>query len=230
MDRVRVLIVDDTTLMRQGLKSLLEHHDGVEFVGEATNAADATELAARLRPDVILLDVDMPGLDAAEAIRLTKQHHPEVEIIALAEDTDHQRAMRALEAGATGFVLKDISPDDLIRAIDAVCHGRTLMDPYVARQLIERLQTIIQHNNHNNNGNNHENGVQLGGLSGRELEILLEVTRGATDREIGQKLFLSTSTVKSHIHSILGKIGVKNRTQAVAYVLTNGLVRRRLPV
>jgi two-component system response regulator DevR len=222
MDKVRVLVVDDTTLMRRGLKSLLEQSEGVEFVGEATNAAEATDLAARLQPDVILLDVDMPGLDAAEAIRLIKQNLTKVEIIALAEETDHRRALAAIEAGATGYVLKDISPDDLVKAVDAVCHGRTLMDPYVARQLIERLRMVIHEKR--------DNGVHLGGLSGRELEILLEMTRGSTDREIAQKLFLSTSTVKSHIHSMLGKIGVKNRTQAVAYILQNGMMQRRLPV
>lgn len=222
MEKVRVLVVDDTTLMRRGLKSILEQSPGVEFVGEARNAAEATELAIQLQPDVILLDMEMAGLDAAETIRLTRQHLPTVEIIAMAKTTDQQKALRALEAGATGYVLKDISPDDLIRAIDAVCHGRTLMDPYVARQLIERLRAVL-----NGNGN-HGNGVHFGGLSGRELDIVLEMTRGATDREIAEKLFLSTSTVKSHIHSILGKIGVKNRTQAVAYVLQNGVVRRGL--
>lgn len=219
MRRLRVLVVDDTTLLRRGLKSLLQERDNVEFVGEATSASEATELAVQLAPDVILLDTDMPGLDTAEAIRLIRQHLPKVEIIALADTADHQKAFRVLEAGATGYVLKDISPDDLVRAIEAVCNGRTLMDPYVARQLVERLRVIVKENTTRGNGGH------LGGLSSRELEILLEMTKGATDREIAAKLFLSPTTVKSHIHSIFGKIGVKNRTQAVAYVLQNGIVR-----
>jgi DNA-binding NarL/FixJ family response regulator len=218
MVKLRVLVVDDTTLMRRGLKSLLEKRESVEFVGEATSATEATELVVQLQPDVILLDTDMSGLDTAEAIRLIKQSVPKVEIIALAETTEHQKAFRILEAGASGYVLKDINPDDLVRAIEAVCQGRTLMDPYVARQLVERLRVVVKEN--------HKDSTHLSGLSSRELEILMEMTRGATDRQIAAKLFLSTATVKSHIHSIFGKIGVKNRTMAVAYVLQNGFVRR----
>ena len=215
--KIRVLIVDDTTLMRQGIKSLLEKRENIESVGEATSAQEATDVSESLSPDVVLLDQDMPGLDSVEAIKLIKQRLPRVEIIVLAEWTDEEKAFRSLEAGASGYVLKDINPDNLIRAIEGVCDDRTLMHPRIARQLVERFRALAREKNG-------KNGLHLGGLTTRELEILLEMTKGATDREIAHKIYVSTTTVKSHIRSIFRKIGAKNRTQAVVYVLKNGLV------
>jgi two-component system response regulator DegU len=217
MARLRVLVVDDTTLMRQGIKSLLEKRNNFEFVGEASSAQEATELAATLTPDVILLDQDMPGLDSIEAIKLIKARQPKAEIIVLAEDADDEKPFRTLEAGATGYVLKDINPDNLARAIEGVCNGRTLIHPHVARQLVERFRALAR-------AKNGKDGVHLGGLTTRELEILLEMAKGATDREIAHKIFVSTTTVKSHIRSIFRKIGARNRTQAVVYVLKNRLI------
>lgn len=218
MPKVRVFVVDDTTLMRHGIKSLFEKLDTVEFVGEAASAEEATELAERLAPDVILLDQDMPGLDSVEAVRLIKKRVPKAEIIVLAETTDHERAFRVLEAGAIGYILKDINPENLIRAIEGVCNGRTLMHPHITRQLIERFRMLVREKNG-------KDGMHLGGLTSRELEILLEMTKGQTDREIAHKMYVATTTVKSHIRSIFRKIGAKNRTQAVVYTLKSGLVR-----
>ncbi len=218
MPKVRVFVVDDTTLMRHGIKSLFEKLDTVEFVGEAASAEEATDLAERLAPDVILLDQDMPGLDSVEAVRLIKKRVPKAEIIVLAETTDHERAFRVLEAGAIGYILKDINPENLIRAIEGVCNGRTLMHPHITRQLIERFRMLVREKNG-------KDGVHFGGLTSRELEILLEMTKGQTDREIAHKMYVATTTVKSHIRSIFRKIGAKNRTQAVVYTLKSGLVR-----
>jgi two-component system response regulator DegU len=215
--RLRVLVVDDTTLMRQGIKSLLEKRNNFEFVGEASSAQEATELAIALAPDVILLDQDMPGLDSIEAIKLIKVRQPKAEIIVLAEDADDEKPFRTLEAGATGYVLKDINPDNLARAIEGVCNGRTLIHPHVARQLVERFRALAREKSG-------KDGLHLGGLTTRELEILLEMAKGATDREIARKIFVSTTTVKSHIRSIFRKIGARNRTQAVVYVLKNRLI------
>jgi len=217
MQRLRVLVVDDTTLMRQGIRSLLEKRENIEFVGEASSGQEAADMAESLVPDVILLDQDMPGLDSVIAIRLIKDRLPKTEIIVLAEDTNDEESFRTLEAGATGYVLKDIDPENLLRAIEGVCNGRTLMHPHIARQLVERFRTLAREKNG-------KDGLYLGGLTTRELEILLEMTRGATDREIARKTFINTTTVKSHIRSIFRKIGAKNRTQAVVYVLKNGLV------
>jgi DNA-binding NarL/FixJ family response regulator len=212
-----VLVVDDTTLFRQGIRSLLEKRHGFDVVGEASSAQEATELAAALAPDVILLDQDMPGLDTIEAIKLIKAQHPKSEIIVLAEEADDETPFRTLEAGAIGYVLKDINPENLARAIDGVCNGRTLIHPQITRQLVERFRALSREKNGTN-------GSHLGGLTTRELEILLEVAKGSTDREIAQRIFVSTTTVKSHIRAIFRKIGARNRTQAVVYVLKHRLI------
>ena len=217
MPGVRVLVVDDTTLFRQGIRSLLEKRHGFDVVGEASSAQEATELAAALAPDVILLDQDMPGLDTIEAIKLIKAQHPKSEIIVLAEEADDETPFRTLEAGAIGYVLKDINPENLARAIDGVCNGRTLIHPQITRQLVERFRALSREKNGTN-------GSHLGGLTTRELEILLEVAKGSTDREIAQRIFVSTTTVKSHIRAIFRKIGARNRTQAVVYVLKHRLI------
>ena len=214
--KLRVLIVDDTTLMRQGIKSLLEKRQNIEFVGEASSAHEATQLAEALTPDVILLDQDMPGLDSVEAIKFIKGRLPKTEIIVLAEETDDEKSFRTLAAGATGYVLKDIDPDHLVGAIEGVCNGRTLMHPHVARRLVERFRVLSRERNG-------KDGLRLGGLTSRELEILLEMAKGAKNSEIAQKIHVSTTTVKSHIRSIFRKIGARNRTQAVVYVLNSGL-------
>lgn len=218
MGSIRVVVVDDTTLMRQGIRSLLQRYSTIELVGEASSAHEAVEMAEQLTPDVILLDQDMSGLDAFEVIRLLKARVPKSEVIVLAERNDEERAFRTLEAGATGYILKDISEEHLVRAIEGVCNGRTLINPRIARQLVERFRVLMREKNG-------DNGLHLGGLTSRELDVLLEMTRGATDRDIAKKMFLSTTTVKSHIRSIFRKIGAKNRTQAVVYVMRNGLVR-----
>lgn len=218
MTKIKVLVIDGTTLMRQGIQSLLSSHENIEFVGESSDALEAADLAATLAPDVILLDQDVSGLDCGEAIKIIKERHPKTEVIVLANDKREEQAFRLLEAGASGYVLKDINPENLARAIEGVCNGRTLMNPHVARQLVERFRLLARENNGHN-------GAHVGGLTGRELEILLEMTKGATDREIAHKMYVSTTTIKSHIRSIFRKVGARNRTQAVVYVLKNGLVR-----
>jgi DNA-binding NarL/FixJ family response regulator len=215
---VRVMVIDDMTLVRQGIESLLKAKDSVEIVGEATDAQEAISTLAHLNPDVILLDQDMPGLATPEAVSLLKQHHARAEIIVLSESPDEERAFRALEAGASGYVLKDISPDNLVRAIHGVCDGRTMTHPYITRRLIERFR-ILMHERTS------QNGAHLAGLTNRELGIVVEMAEGATDREIAKKACLGESTVKSHIRSILRKIGARNRTQAVAYLLRKGIMR-----
>jgi DNA-binding NarL/FixJ family response regulator len=174
---------------------------------------------ARGEPDVVLLDQDMPGLDTPEAVVLLKQQCPRMEVIVLSESPDEERAFRALEAGASGYLLKDISPDNLVRAIHGVCDGRTMTHPYITRQLIERFRVLMRERS------NHQNGSHFAGLTSRELGIIVEMAKGATDREIAKKACLGESTVKSHIRSILRKIGARNRTQAVAYILRKGIMR-----
>jgi DNA-binding NarL/FixJ family response regulator len=215
---VRVIIIDDMTLVRQGIYSLLKDREGIEVVGEAGDVQEALAVLARTDVDVVLLDQDMPGLAAPEAVRLLKQHRPHAEIIVLSEAADEERAFRAMEAGATGYILKDITPDNLVQAITKVSDGRTMTHPYITRKLIERFRVLMQERSS-------QNGGHLAGLTNRELGIVVEMAEGATDREIAKKACLGESTVKSHIRSILRKIGARNRTQAVAYLLRKGVMR-----
>jgi DNA-binding NarL/FixJ family response regulator len=213
----KVLIADDTALFREGIKSLLGKDGNVFIVAEAANALDAAEKTELTEPDVVLLDQDMPGLDCLEAIRLIKDRRPSAEIIVLADEGDHERALRAIEAGASGYVLKDIDPDKLTCAITDVCNGCTLLNPRVARHFVEQFRTMARTRTANNGG-------QLKMLTIREMDILTELTKGATDREIAFKMCVTTTTVKSHIRSIFRKIGVKNRTQAAVHMFKNSPV------
>ncbi len=219
VNALRVLTVDDMTLVREGIQRLLKDRDSLEVIGEAADAEEAAELLERLNPDVILLDQSLPGLDTSDIITLFKQRRAHVEVIVLSEVPDEERALRALEAGASAYVLKDITTDNLVHAIHGVCDGRTFMHPEITRQLVDRFRTLMRERA------NHGDGGHLGGLTSRELEVVIEMAKGATDREIARKTSLAESTVKSHIRSILRKIGARNRTQAVAFVLQRGLMR-----
>jgi len=212
------MIVDDMTLVRAGIGSLLKGRDAVEIVGEASDIREAIGAQAQADPDVILLDQDIPGLGTPEAVGLLKQHYPKAEILVLSETPNEERAFRALEAGASGFILKDITPDNLVRAIHGVCDGRTTTHPYIMRRLIERFRALMAEHSR-------KNGARPAGLTNRELEIVVEIAEGATDREIAQKAHLGETTVKSHIRSILRKVRARNRTQAVAYLLRNEVMR-----
>lgn len=218
MTSVRVMVIDDMTLVRQGIESLLRDRESVEIAGQASDVPEAVNTIAQIDPDVVLLDQDMPGLATPEAVSLLKQRQARAEIIVMSETPDEERAFRALEAGASGYVLKDISLENLVRAIHGVCDGRTVTHPYITRRLIERFRVLMQERTS-------QNGAHLAGLTNRELGIVIEMAEGATDREIAKKACLGESTVKSHIRSILRKIGARNRTQAVAYLLRKGIMR-----
>jgi len=210
-----VLIVDDTTLMRQGIRSLLEQRHPVELVKEAADPQAATEMTKGMAPDIVLLDHDIPGFDTVQAISLLKNRLPEGEVIVLAETPDDNEALRTFEAGANGYVLKDTDADSLFQAIGCVRTGGTFITPRVARQVLDRFRALARERRG-------LDGLHGGGLTAREREILLKVTKGTTDREIAREMYVSETTVKSHIRSILRKLGVRNRTQAVAFVLQDG--------
>lgn len=209
----RVLVVDDTTLFRQGILSLLNGLPTVEIVGEAADAQDAADMAGRLGPDVVLLDQDLPQPEPGEAITLLKQQHPATEVIVLSERMDPEEACSAFAAGASGYVLKDISLEGLADAISAVCQGRAAVHPFVARRLVERYRALAREREPQ------APNPLMAALTPRELEIVFMVANGATDREIALKLDLAESTIKSHVRTILRKAGARNRTQAVVALL-----------
>ena len=217
MDRqIRVLVADDLTLVRQGIRALLSEVDGVDVVGEAESADHAITLTRKLQPDVVLMDQDMPG-NGLHATRLIKEAMAAVEVIIMTDRLSDGRALQAIEAGATGYVLKDIPVASLASAVRAVCNGRAFFHPEITRKLMEKLGHLTREQRDRLR-------LEFEGLTPRELDILFELARGSTDREIAARFVLSEGTVKTHLRHILRKLGARNRTQAVAYVLRKGLI------
>jgi NarL family two-component system response regulator LiaR len=197
-DLIRVLIADDHFVVRQGLCALLVARNGMEVVGEAANGREAVELAQALQPDVILMDLAMPELDGSEAILLIKAQNPAARILVLTSFGEKEKVTATIRAGALGYLLKDSSPDDLFYAIRSVHRGNLFIPEDLARDLMQP-QTPTP------------TGVQF---TERELDVLRLLVQGKSNPEIGKILFISPTTVRSHVTSILTKLNVANRTQA----------------
>lgn len=217
---VRVLIVDDQQLMRDGIASLLKLQDGLEIVGMAANGQEAVELAASQQPDVILMDVRMPVLDGVAATEQIHRQIPACKILMLTTFNDEAYVLEALQVGASGYLLKDLPARDLAQAIQAVHRGIYQLDPTVADQLkalLSRAQTAREQPGA-------LKATDEADLTERELEVLRLIARGATNREIAETLVISEGTVKNHISNILGRLNLRDRTQAAIYARDHGLL------
>jgi DNA-binding NarL/FixJ family response regulator len=203
-DPIRVLIADDHAVLREGLRSFLELQDGIEIVGDAADGAEAVELAERLRPAVVLMDLVMPKLDGVEAMRELRERVPETRVIILTSYIDDERLLPAIRAGAAGYLLKNAEPQELARAIRAAHAGEALIDPTVAARLVERL-------------GDERAGDSYESLTAREREVLDLIARGFSNKRIALELGIAEKTVKTHVGNLLGKIGVADRTQAALY-------------
>jgi len=208
---IRILIVDDHAMVRSGLKILLEQFDGISVVGEAGNGFQAIELAKQLQPDVILMDLSMPGMDGIEAIQQILAILPGQHILVLAGFLDEERLIQAVRAGAQGCADKTIPPEDLVKAIRDVCSGKPSLNSGLAWHILRGMT-----------GN--EVRQQKNKLSEREIEVLRLLTQGKLDEEIARELVLTEVTVRTHISRILFKLGLENRVQAALYGLRSGLV------
>jgi len=217
MKPIRVLLADDLMLIRHGIRALLSSVEDVDIVGEVSTADDAVRLARELVPDVVLMDQDMPG-DGLVATRSIKEQLPDIEIIVMTDRLDDVKALQAIDAGATGYILKDIPAANLTAALKAVCNGRAFFHPEITRKLMERLVSLSREQRTRMR-------LESEGLTPRELDILMELAKGSTDREIAAKFVVAEGTVKTHIRHILRKLGARNRTQAVAYVLRKGVIQ-----
>lgn len=209
---IRVLIVDDHEVVRQGLRTFLCLHEDIEIVGEAGDGQTAVERAAQLAPDVILMDLVMPRLDGIAATKRIHATQPGVQIIALTSFTEDDKLIPAIRAGAASYLLKDVSADVLVEAIRAVRRGERRLHPEAMRRLLEQVAepTAVS--------------PAAGSLTPRELEVLALVARGKHNREIAEALVISEKTAKMHISNILGKLGLEDRTQMAIYAIQNGLV------
>ncbi|MBN1428604.1 MAG: response regulator transcription factor [Anaerolineae bacterium] len=208
MNRIRLLIVDDHEVVRAGLQGMLASRPDLDVIGEATDGLEAVELARTLHPDVILMDLRMPRMNGVEAIEHIRAEQPEAHILVLTTyDTDAD-ILPAVEAGATGYLLKDTPRDDLFKAIRAAARGEAVLTPSIAARLMGHMRAPAQES-----------------LSEREIEVLMLVARGASNREIAQTLHISEATVKSHLVHIFGKLGVSDRTAAVTTGLERGIIR-----
>ena len=217
MNRIRVLLADDKAALRLGIRSGLQLADDMEIAGEADTVDALANLARDLSPDIVLVDQDLPHGDTLAAIRTIKQAHPDVQIIVMTDRLDDRTALEAIEAGATDYVLKGIPGVNLAAAIRAVSSGRGFLHPGFPGKLAARLSRLIRRHGWDRG--------KTSGLTGRELDILGEVARGRTDDEIAAQFVVTPGTIKTHIRHILRKISARNRAQAVAYVLRNGLIK-----
>jgi DNA-binding NarL/FixJ family response regulator len=217
-DRVRVLLVDDQALFREGLRTLLTAQPGVEVVGEAANGEEALRLAARLRPDVVLMDLRMPVLDGVAATRRLHETSPACRVIALTTFDDDEYVFEGLRAGAVGYLLKDTSSQRLLEAIRGAARGESFLQPSVAAKVVAEFARLSA------SAARAPGSALIEPLSERETEILRLLAQGASNREIAETLVIAEGTAKNHITSILGKLGVRDRTQAALKARELGLV------
>lgn len=214
MELIRVLIVDDHPVVREGLAGMISGHAAItgdrriEVVGEAGDGQEAVTLYHRLQPDVVLMDLRMPGMDGVEAIEQIRRESPEARVLVLTTYDSDADILRAVEAGASGYLLKDSPRGDLFRAIEKVAQGQSVLAPTVADRLMQRMRSPGEET-----------------LSKREIEVLQLVARGNSNRDIGKALHISTATVKTHLVRIFDKLGVDDRTAAVTVALERGIMR-----
>ena len=206
---IRVMLVDDHAMVRRGLATFLKAFDDLLLAGEAENGADAVQMCAEVLPDIILMDMVMPGMDGVSATRAIRQRFPMVQVIALTSFKEGELIKNALEAGAIGYLLKDISADELAQAIRAVHIGRSALSPEASQILVQMV--------------NQPPAPGLD-LTEREREVLGLMIEGSSNSQIALKLRVSSSTIKSHVSNILSKLGVSSRTEAVSLALRNRIV------
>jgi DNA-binding NarL/FixJ family response regulator len=222
---IRVVIADDQALVRGGFRMIIDSRDDLEVVGEAVDGEEAAELVERLRPDVVLMDVRMPGLDGIEATRRIVAAGGEARIIILTTYDADEYVFSALRAGASGFLLKDVRPNDLVEAIRVVAGGDALLAASVTRRLIDRFAELPAEGAPRRPPEEMER--ELGELTEREAEVLRLVALALSNAEIAKRLVLTEATVKTHVSSVLRKLGLRDRVQAVVFAYDVGIVRPR---
>ncbi|WP_423409555.1 response regulator [Heyndrickxia sp. MSNUG] len=215
---IRVLTADDHHVVRRGLVFFLKTQEMIEVVGEAANGKEAVELARKLNPDLILMDLVMPEMDGIQATKMIKSELPEIKIMMLTSFSDQEHVIPAVEAGASGYQLKDIQPDELVSSIKRIMNGEDQLHPKATSLVMKHLSS-----------NNRQERKPLDNLTKRELEVLKEIASGKSNKEIASSLFITEKTVKTHVSNVLAKLGLADRTQAALYAVRNQLVDHQPP-
>ena len=210
---IRVLLVDDHVVVRKGLRALLDREPGIEVAGEAEDGEQALRTAERLRPDVILMDLEMPGAGGIDATRRITETRPDAKIVVLTSHASDEDVFPALKAGALGYLLKHSAPEEVLQAIRQAYRGETVLHPAIARMVLQELHRPAAS----------KQAQTTDPLSERELEVLRLIARGMSNQEIADTLFVGEATVRSHVSAILRKLQVASRTQAALYALRAGL-------
>jgi len=208
MTKIRLILVDDHIVVRQGLKMVLELEDDLDILAEASNGKEAIAVVDKLKPDVVLMDLLMPVMTGVEAIREIKKNHPEIEVVALTSVLEDRLVIDAVEAGAAGYLLKESGPEELIEAIRAAARGEVRLHPKVQKRLVREVRTPEMRES----------------LTERETETLRLVARGFTNKDVAKALHISEVTVKTHVSNILSKLALSSRTQAALFALKEGIV------
>jgi len=213
MKKQRIVLVDDHELVRIGLKSLLERHPQFDVVGEAGSAREALEQVESLKPDVVVMDIRLPGTSGIDACEQIVNQYPETKVLMLTSYAEDEMLFSAIRAGASGYVLKQIGSEDLVKAIESVGRGEALLDPAVTQRVFQEVRRAVKE----------EEASAFSHLSQQEKHVLLLVSEGKTNREIAKNLFLGEGTVRNYVSSILSKLGVNNRAEAAAYAVEHNL-------
>ncbi|MBN2046959.1 MAG: response regulator transcription factor [Anaerolineaceae bacterium] len=213
MAKKTILLVDDHEVVRLGLRTLLNHHEQFEVIGEAGNAKEAIEQVDLHNPDLVLMDIRLPGASGIDACEDIVAKHPGVKVIMLTSYADDEMLFSAIRAGASGYVLKQIGGDDLVRSLEAVGRGEASLDPAVTQRVFQEVRRAVKE----------EESAAFANLSQQERHVLQLVSEGKTNREIAKALYLGEGTVRNYVSSILSKLGVSNRAEAAAYAVEHNL-------
>lgn len=213
MESIRLLIVDDHPVVREGISAMMETQPDLVVIGEAANGLEAVQLAQEHRPDVVLMDLQMPVLDGVQAIRRIKEQCPEIQVIVLTTYDSDEYIFRGIEAGAKGYLLKGATRDEVFSAVRAAKRGESLLQPVVASRLVERYTQLAKRTPDDE------------GLSEREMEVLRLMAEGARNKEIASKLCVTEKTAKAHVSNILQKLDADDRTEAVTLALRKGIIK-----
>lgn len=215
MAKIRVLLADDHSIVREGVKMILAKESDIEVAGEASDGQQALDLVERLKPHVIVMDISMPGMGGIEATQLVKERHPAVNVLVLTMHEDESYVFRLLRAGASGYVLKRAAAQDLVQAVRAAAKGEAFLYPSVARKVVEDYLKRVETG---------EERERYGGMTQREKEILTLIAQGLSNKQIGERLYISIKTVQTHRAHILEKLGLHDRTELVRYAIRKGLI------